>query len=133
MRNSGLCKSETLLTALRLPKQLRDTIDAAGITYIEASEILPAAAELDVLYTTRIQKERFPDPLDYERVKSVYHVSRSLLLDVKESLTIMHPLPRVTEISPDLDDYPRAAYFRQSANGVTVRKALLALVLGGVT
>ena len=73
-----------------------------------------------------------PAPLDDERVKSVYQVSKSILPDVKENITIMHPLPRVTEISPDLDDYPRAAYFRQSANGATVRRALLALVLGGL-
>jgi len=117
---------------LRLPEQLLEQLDGIGIPYQEETEILPAAADLDILYTTRIQKERFPDPLDYERVKSVYQVSRELLSDVKETLTIMHPLPRVTEIHPDLDDYPRAAYFRQSANGVTVRKALLALVLGGI-
>jgi len=118
--------------SLRLPGQLLEQLDAVGIPYREVTEILPVAAELDILYTTRIQRERFPDPLDYERVKNVYQVSRSILPKVKESLTIMHPLPRVTEIHPDLDEYPRAAYFRQSANGVTVRKALLALVLGGI-
>jgi len=119
-------------TSLRLPPQLRDKLEATGISYTEDQEILPAAAGLDILYTTRIQKERFPDPLDYERVKSAYQVDRSILPDVSDELTIMHPLPRVTEISPDLDDYPRSAYFRQSANGVTVRKALLALVMGGI-
>lgn len=118
--------------SLRLPAQLLEQLDHVGIPYREETEILPVASDLDILYTTRIQQERFPDPLDYERVRSVYQVSRDLLGDVKESLTIMHPLPRVTEIHPNLDDYPRAAYFRQSANGVTVRKALLALVLGGI-
>jgi len=117
---------------LRLPAQLRENLESANIPFTEHEEILPAAADLDILYTTRIQKERFPDLLDYERVKSVYQVDRSILPEVSEELTIMHPLPRVTEISPDLDDYPRAAYFRQSANGVTVRRALLALVLGGI-
>ena len=118
--------------SLRLPRQLREELARRGIKFHEAAEILPAAKDLDILYTTRIQKERFPDPLDYERVKSVYQVSRSLLEDVGDELTIMHPLPRVTEINTDLDDYPKAAYFRQAANGVSVRKALLALVLGGV-
>lgn len=118
--------------SLRLPPQFREQLARKKIPFREATEILPAAKDLDILYTTRIQKERFPDPLDYERVKSVYQVSRSLLAEVGEELTIMHPLPRVTEIHPDLDDYPKAAYFRQSANGVTVRKALLALALGGL-
>lgn len=132
-----LCHFQVELTmiaprSLRLPPQLREQLARVGIRFHEATEILPAAADLDILYTTRIQKERFPDPLDYERVKSVYQVSRALLADVSDDLTIMHPLPRVTEIHPDLDDYPRAAYFRQSANGVTVRKALLALVLSGI-
>jgi aspartate carbamoyltransferase catalytic subunit len=132
-----LCHFDVSLTlisprSLRLPDQLRARLREKDIPVREASEILPAAADVDILYTTRIQKERFPDPLDYERVKNVYQVSRGLLTDVKEDITIMHPLPRVTEISPDLDDYPRAAYFRQSANGVTVRRALLALVLGGI-
>lgn len=126
--------SVTLISprTLRLPDQLRSRLREKDIPVREASEILPAAADVDILYTTRIQKERFPDPLDYERVKNVYQVSKGLLADVKEDITIMHPLPRVTEISSDLDEYPRAAYFRQSANGVTVRRALLALVLGGI-
>ncbi len=118
--------------SLRLPDQLKEQLVQQKISFREETEILPAARDLDILYTTRIQKERFPDPLDYERVKSVYQVDRSLIGEVGEELTIMHPLPRVTEINPNLDDYPRAAYFRQAANGVTVRKALLALVLGGI-
>jgi aspartate carbamoyltransferase catalytic subunit len=132
-----LCHFDVQMTlispqSLRLPAQFRDRLTETGISFTEAEEILPAAQDLDILYTTRIQQERFPDPLDYERVKSVYTVDRSILPKVTSELTIMHPLPRVTEISPDLDDYPRAAYFRQSANGVTVRRALLALVLGGI-
>lgn len=132
-----LCHFQVELTlisprSLRLPRQYREAVREHAIPMNEATEILPAAADLDVLYTTRIQKERFPDPLDYERVKSVYQLNKSFLTDMKETLTIMHPLPRVTEIDPDLDDSPRAAYFRQAANGVTVRKALLALILGGL-
>jgi aspartate carbamoyltransferase catalytic subunit len=118
--------------SLRLPDKLLEKLGQQGLPYDEEAEILPAAKDLDILYTTRIQQERFPDPLDYERVKNVYQVDRGLLPEVQPELTIMHPLPRVTEISPDLDEYPRSAYFRQSANGVTVRRALLALVLGGL-
>ncbi|MCU0726809.1 MAG: aspartate carbamoyltransferase [Planctomycetes bacterium] len=132
-----LCHFDVNLTlispeSLRLPEAMLESLRQKDIPYREAVEILPAAADLDVLYTTRIQKERFPDLLDYERVKNVYQLNRKLLEGVGPDLTIMHPLPRVTEISTDLDDYPRAAYFRQAANGVTVRQAILALVLGGI-
>ncbi len=132
-----LCHFDVSITlispdSLRLPEQMLDTIRGMGRAYREEAEILPAAADLDILYTTRIQKERFPDPLDYERVKNVYHLNRRLRDSLAPDLTIMHPLPRVTEIAPDLDDVPTSAYFRQSANGVIVRQALLALVLGGI-
>jgi aspartate carbamoyltransferase catalytic subunit len=132
-----LCHFDVNLTlispeSLRLPEAMLESLRQKDIPYREAVEILPAAADLDVLYTTRIQKERFPDLLDYERVKNVYQLNRKLLEGVSPDLTIMHPLPRVTEISTDIDDYPRAAYFRQAANGVTVRQAILALVLGGI-
>jgi aspartate carbamoyltransferase catalytic subunit len=132
-----LCHFDVSLTlispeSLRLPEAMLESLRRKEIPYHEAVEILPAAADLDILYTTRIQKERFPDLLDYERVKNVYQLNRKLLDGVRPDLTIMHPLPRVTEIATDIDDYPRAAYFRQAANGVTVRQAILALVLGGI-
>jgi aspartate carbamoyltransferase catalytic subunit len=132
-----LCHFEVELTlispeSLRLPEAMLESLRRKGIPWHETAEILPAAADLDILYTTRIQKERFPDLLDYERVKNVYQLNRKLLEGVRQDLTIMHPLPRVTEIATDVDDWPRAAYFRQAANGVTVRQAILALVLGGI-
>ena len=80
---------------------------------------------------TRIQKERFPDPQEYEKVAGSYRVDADLLRDAKRDLIIMHPLPRVTEISPDVDRTKHALYFKQAFNGVPVRMALLQLILGG--
>jgi aspartate carbamoyltransferase catalytic subunit len=79
---------------------------------------------------TRIQKERFEDSAEYEKLKGSYVLTREILSKGNKEITIMHPLPRVDEISSDLDDLPNAAYFRQAHNGVYVRMALLALVMG---
>ena len=84
----------------------------------------------DVLYMTRIQQERFEDPAEYERLKTSFEVTKGTIKKAKKNMTIMHPLPRVTEIKVEVDDYKGAAYFRQAANGVPVRMALLALVTG---
>ena len=92
-------------------------------------EVLP---QLDVLYITRVQKERFPDPSEYERVRGTYFVNRDTLKEAKDDLLILHPLPRVDELSIDVDTLPGAAYFRQAHYGVIVRMALLALVLGAL-
>jgi len=86
--------------------------------------------KLDVLYVTRIQKERFPDPIEYEKYKGYYKLDKKLLSNIKKDLKIMHPLPRVDEIDISLDKTDHAVYFEQAANGIPVRKALLALVLG---
>ncbi len=85
--------------------------------------------ELDILYATRIQKERFPDPIEYEKVKNIYILDDKILPKVKESFKIMHPLPRVNEISTSLDKTPHALYFDQLANGVPVREALLSILV----
>lgn len=87
-------------------------------------------SELDVLYVTRIQKERFPDPAEYERVKGTYQINLKLLSKAKESLIIMHPLPRVDEISYDVDTTKYAAYFKEASYGVPLRMALLMLITG---
>ncbi len=84
----------------------------------------------DVVYVTRIQRERFEDPAEYERLKGSYVVGMDMIRQAKPGITIMHPLPRVDEIAPEVDAYEGAAYFRQSANGVPIRMALLALVTG---
>jgi aspartate carbamoyltransferase catalytic subunit len=90
----------------------------------------PVISKTDVLYVTRVQKERFDDLQDYEEVKDAFVITPETLESAKERMIIMHPLPRVTEISMEVDDDPRAAYFRQMEYGLYVRMALLAMVLG---
>jgi len=85
--------------------------------------------EVDVLYVTRIQKERFPDPAEYQKVAGVYRVTEELLKKARDNLIIMHPLPRVDEIDPVVDRTKFARYFEQSFNGVPVRMALLAMAM----
>ncbi len=115
---------------LRLPKSLREHLAARGRLGAEVTQ-LADAGDLDVLYVTRIQRERFPDPMDYERVRNAYRVDRAALAPLGDDLKILHPLPRVNEVAPDVDDLPGALYFQQSRNGVTVRMALLDLILRG--
>ena len=92
--------------------------------------MLEAANKSNVIYMTRIQKERFGDLSEYERVKGSYIINRAFLDRVKKKVVILHPLPRVDEIDPEVDIYPGAAYFRQMRNGVFVRMALLSMILG---
>jgi len=119
------------------PKQLRIRRDVlkeveGKIDYVETDDPRPLLKDLDVLYVTRIQKERFPDPADYERVKGVYVINRAFLKGADKDLIVMHPLPRITELATDVDDTPHAWYFKQMRHGVYVRMALLALVLGSL-
>lgn len=88
--------------------------------------------QIDVLYVTRIQKERFPDPAEYAKVKGGYKIDQKTLRNAKKDMIVMHPLPRVDEIAPEVDGTPQARYFKQVCNGVVVRMALLALVLGAI-
>lgn len=118
--------------ALQMPDHYLKDLQEVGIRCHQTSDVFSVSEDLDVLYVTRIQQERFPDPMEYEKYKNAYRLDRSLLSHIKEDLKIMHPLPRVGEISPDLDETEHAIYFEQAGNGVTVRKALLALVLGKV-
>jgi aspartate carbamoyltransferase catalytic subunit len=117
---------------LAAPPDLLAELDEAGVQYEQSEDLRGRLAELDILYVTRIQQERFPDIVEYERVKGAYRISRALLEEAgaRESLRIMHPLPRVDELSSDLDATPHAVYFEQARNGVPVRQALLAMVLG---
>ena len=113
---------------LRLPEELREHLKSQGRLGNEV-EGLSDAGDLDVLYVTRIQKERFPDPADYEKIKHGYRLDRAAAERFGPDLKILHPLPRVTEVDPDVDALPGALYFEQAKNGVTVRKALLSLIL----
>ena len=115
--------------ALRMPAAIVERLRGKGISVAETDDLAEAIRTADVLYMTRIQKERFADPAEYERLKDAYTLDRAALAPAKPAITILHPLPRVNEISLDVDGLPGAAYFRQSANGVPVRMALLSLVL----
>ena len=116
---------------LKMPEKVTSYLDENGIQYEETEDFEGTIASgVDVLYCTRIQKERFADASEYERLKGVFILDKAKAEAGKSSMTIMHPLPRVGEITPDVDELPGAAYFRQAGNGVPVRMALLAMVLG---
>ena len=115
---------------LAMPADVLAAVDASGHAYEQVEALNDVVAGSDVLYVTRIQKERFTDLAVYDRVKEFYVVDEELLTQAKEKMIVMHPLPRVGEISYGVDDDPRAAYFRQMRNGMYIRMALLASVLG---
>ena len=115
---------------LRMPRDVMEEVEAKGIPQGEHTTLGRVLAKTDVLYVTRVQRERFEDPADYEKVKGAYVINPEVMKPAKEKMIVMHPLPRVTEISMDFDDDPRAAYFRQMEYGLYVRMALLAMVLG---
>ncbi len=115
---------------LRMPKELIAELEALGVEQKEYASLEEALPETDVLYVTRIQKERFADLAEYESVAGAYVIDPGVMKIAKDRMIVMHPLPRVTEISMAFDDDPRAAYFRQMEYGLYVRMALLAMVLG---
>jgi aspartate carbamoyltransferase len=115
---------------LRMPREVMDEVGEKRIPQAEFASIEKILPETDVLYVTRVQKERFEDPAVYETVKSSFVIDPEIMKAAKKEMIVMHPLPRVGEISVDFDDDPRAAYFRQMEYGLYVRMALLAMVLG---
>ena len=115
---------------LRMPEEIREEVEQSGDTFTECEDVHEVIDEVDVLYVTRVQKERFTDISDYESVKDAYSITPDLLTHAKEQMVVMHPLPRVGEISYEVDNDPRAAYFRQMQNGLYIRMALLAAVMG---
>ncbi len=115
---------------LRMPEEITSNLKQRGIWIEETEDLEKAASESALIYMTRIQKERFTDFSEYERVKGSYVIDSEFLKRLRKRITILHPLPRVDEIRPDVDSYPGAAYFRQVRNGVFVRMALLAMVMG---
>lgn len=115
---------------LKFPQYIIEAeLDSRSIPYKEVSSLEEVMPELDVLYMTRVQKERFFNEADYIRLKDTYILTPDKLLTAKEDLTILHPLPRVNEISVDVDDDPRACYFAQAKNGMYVRMALILMML----
>lgn len=115
---------------LRMPEEVTTGLRSRGIDVTETEDLLRAASLSDLIYMTRIQKERFSDLGEYERVKGSYVINNRFLSQVKKEITLMHPLPRVDEIHPEVDGYAGSAYFRQMRNGVFIRMALLAMILG---
>ena len=115
---------------LMLPDYVRSNIlDKEGIPYTEVTSLEDAMPELDILYMTRIQRERFDDPAEYERLKDSYVLTAEKMTLAKAEMAVLHPLPRVNEISVKVDDDPRAAYFRQTLNGKFMRMALILKLL----
>ena len=115
---------------LKMPKEYKDFLDSRGIEYIETTSLNEHLNDCDILYMTRVQQERFTDLMEYERVKDVYTLNAAMLSDVRKNMKILHPLPRVTEISQDVDDTPYAYYFKQAENGLYVRMAIISYLLG---
>ncbi len=115
---------------LRMPQDVLDVVQKSGHKYNVTENVQDVIADADVLYITRVQKERFADLTEYERMKDFYVVDENLMAQAKQRMIVMHPLPRINEISYTVDSDPRAAYFRQMRNGMYIRMALLAAVLG---
>jgi aspartate carbamoyltransferase catalytic subunit len=113
-----------------MPKDVMEEVAEKGIPQTEHTTLKKVLPRTDVLYVTRVQKERFEDVGDYDKVKSAYVIAPEAMKSAKKRMIVMHPLPRVTEIAMEFDDDPRAAYFRQMEYGLYVRMALLAMVLG---
>ncbi len=118
--------------SLQMPEEYAKKAEQNGSKVEFKEDIAKVISQLDVLYVTRLQKERLSPDDDYEKLKSMYHVDNALLSKMKQKSIVMHPLPRIGEIKESVDSDPRAAYFRQAANGVPVRMALIALLLGAV-
>lgn len=116
--------------SLAMPQSICDELAARNVQVECTADLLPVLAQTDVLYVTRVQRERFATAAEYEAVRGCYVVDRALMAAAPAHMIVLHPLPRVDEISPEVDDDPRARYFVQMENGMYVRMALLALVLG---
>ncbi len=117
---------------LRMPEVIKKDLKKQGASISETTSIEDVTGNVDVLYVTRIQKERFPDPAEYQKVAGSYRVTEELLKKARDNLIVMHPLPRIDEIDPAVDKTKYARYFQQSFYGVPVRMALLAMALEAV-
>ena len=115
-------KTKFVFTApeeLKMPKEYKEFLDSKGIEYIETASLEEHLNNCDILYMTRVQQERFTDPIEYERVKDCYSLDAEMLANVKDNMKILHPLPRVNEISQDVDETPYAYYFKQAETDFT--------------
>jgi aspartate carbamoyltransferase catalytic subunit len=114
---------------LKMPDEYKLFCKKRNIKFTEVSELEDNFNDVDILYMTRVQRERFQDMMEYERVKNIYTLNNNMLINTKENLKILHPLPRVTEIDPDVDSNPKAYYFQQAQNGLYIRQAIISKVL----
>ena len=110
---------------LEMPDAYKMFLDNLHIPYYEHRELDEVINEADILYMTRVQRERFADPLEYEKVKNVYILKNAMLAGTKPNMRILHPLPRVNEIDEDVDENEKAYYFQQALNGVYTRQAII--------
>jgi aspartate carbamoyltransferase catalytic subunit len=117
-------------SSLSLPAYILEDLDAQQLEAVQAKELAAIPSDIDILYVTRIQRERFPDPVEFEQVRNAYQLDESVVDGFSDKLTLMHPLPRTNELDRSLDSRPGSAYFDQAHNGVVVRKTILALLLG---
>ncbi|WP_217447663.1 aspartate carbamoyltransferase [Maribellus comscasis] len=111
---------------LQMPKVYKLFLKEKGIRFFEHTEFTNIISEADIIYMTRVQKERFSDPIEYEKVKNIYILNNAMLKNTKPNVKILHPLPRVNEIHTDVDSNEKAYYFTQALNGVFTREAIIA-------
>ena len=115
---------------LKMPREYLLYLNQHKIKYYEYKEFMPIISQADIVYMTRVQKERFSDPIEYEKTKNAYVLRNSMLEHTRSNMKILHPLPRVNEINIDVDENPKAYYFTQALNGVFVRQAIISSILG---
>jgi aspartate carbamoyltransferase catalytic subunit len=113
-----------------MPEEYKIYLNELGLKYHEDTDFSEIITEADIVYMTRIQRERFSDPMEYEKTKNSYVLRNKMLDGTKENLRILHPLPRVNEIHEDVDDNTKSYYFPQALNGVYTRMAIISSILG---
>ncbi len=115
---------------LKLPEGYKLFLENQGLKYYEHKDFTDIISKADIIYMTRVQKERFSDPIEYERTKNAYVLKNEFLASTKENMRVLHPLPRVNEIEKEVDLNPKAYYFTQALNGVFIRQAIITSILG---
>ena len=115
---------------LKMPDEYKMYLNSIGLKFKESRDLDSSIKDADIIYMTRVQKERFSDPIEYEKTRNAYVLKDEMLSCTRENMKVMHPLPRVNEISTDVDANPKAYYFQQTENGVYIRQAIISLILG---
>ncbi len=115
---------------LKMPDEYKIHLDQLGLKYFELRDLNETMNQADIIYMTRVQKERFSDPIEYERTKNAYILKNQMLDNTRDNMRVLHPLPRVNEIDPNVDKNHKAYYFQQTENGVYVRQAIISLIMG---